>query len=308
MPRRVPVRHPAAAPAERVEAAALEFARTKPQYGQFRAAEELRRRGFVVSPSGVRAIWKRHGLATALDRLSARERAGGIQTSEGELSEAQRIRLRRARVTRRLLSGDGDADMSAEVRRQHVLAAAAREFSAKGYEASSLRDIAAAAGVLAGSLYYHFRSKDELFATVHAEGFRQLHAALDRALQGVDDPWARLEAACAAHLNQLVNGNDIAVVTATSLFGSMRPALQRRLNRERDAYEQRFRALIAALKFSRPVDRSLLRLLLLGAMNWTRLWYRPGKLAPEAIARLWIRQLRGAGSTKLRGSTKSPSS
>lgn len=279
------------------EAAVLDFARTHPQLGQFRAAAALRRGGVAVSASGVRAIWKRHGLATALERLSARERtAAGARWPGSELSEAQQARLRRARVRRRLLVRGGVAEVGAEARRQHVLAAAARKFSASGYEASSMRDIAAAAGMLAGSLYYHFRSKDELFATVHAEGFRQLHAALDRALQGVADPWRRLEAACAAHLEQLVNGNDIAVVTATSLFRSVSPALQRRLNRQRDAYELRFRRLIADLDFARSTDRSLLRLMLLGAMNWTRWWYRRGKLTPGAIAQQWVRQVRGEGA------------
>jgi AcrR family transcriptional regulator len=257
--------------------------------GQFRAAVALRARGFVVSPSGVRAIWKRHGLATALERLSARA-DGGARAAQ--LSDAQRARLQRARISRRMLgAGERDGESAGALRREQVLAAAARAFGTAGYEAASLRDIASAAGVLAGSLYYHFRSKDELFATVHTEGFRQLHAAVDRALDGVSDPWLRLEAACAAHLEQLVNGNDIAVVTSTSLFRRMRPALQRRLNRDRAAYEDRFRRLIAPLDLPPAVDRSLLRLMVLGAMNWTRVWYRRGGLSPADIARQWVRSV-----------------
>jgi len=110
-------------------------------------------------------------------------------------------------------------------------------------------------------------------------------------LAGVSDRWERLEAACAAHLEQLVNGNDIAVVTAASLFRTMPPSLQRRLNRQRNDYERRFRELIAALRVRRGIDRSPLRWLLLGALNWTRLWYRPGKLQPAEISRQWVRQV-----------------
>jgi TetR/AcrR family transcriptional regulator, cholesterol catabolism regulator len=270
------------------EAAAVAIAHRQPEIGQFRAAAELQARGIAISPSGVRAIWKRHGLTTALQRLSLHGKANNKGV---DLSATQRARLQRARVTKQLLGRERNGAANGAGRRAQLLAAAAREFSAKGYEASSLRDIAAAAGVLAGSLYYHFRSKDDLFATVHAEGFRQLHDALDRSLATVTDPWERLEAACTAHLEQLVNGNDIAVVTATSLFRTMRPALQRRLNRERDKYERRFHDLIAALKLRRSVDRSLLRLLLLGALNWTRVWYRPDKRTPAAIAQQWVRQV-----------------
>jgi len=279
-----PRRRPAPGSAE---AAVLALARTRPEIGQFRAAAALREHGVAISPSGVRAIWKRHGLSTTLERLSAR----GAPGRAAALSDAQRRRLDRARVSRRLRATLQGAEDRGAWRREQVLAAAAREFSAKGYEASSLRDIAAAAGVLAGSLYYHFKSKDDLFATVHEEGFTQLHAALDASLTGATDPWAKLEAACAAHLDQVVNGNDIAVVTAGSLFRTMRPALQRRLNRQRDAYEQRFRDLIDALPLPRKVDRTMLRLLLLGGLNWARLWYRPGKSPPPVIARRWVRDI-----------------
>jgi TetR/AcrR family transcriptional regulator, cholesterol catabolism regulator len=275
-------------PAGSAEAAVLALARARPEIGQFRAAAALRETGVAISPSGVRAIWKRHGLTTALQRLSARRGSG---QAKGALSDAQRQRLDRARTNHRLLADCESAADKGAWRREQVLAAAAREFSAKGYGASSLRDIAAAAGVLAGSLYYHFRSKDDLFATVHAEGFRQLHAALDAALAGVTDPWARLEGACTAHLDQLVNGNDMAVVTAGSLFRTMRPALQRRLNRQRDDYEERFRDLIGELDLPPRVDRSMLRLLLMGALNWARVWYRPGKSSPAVIAQRWVREI-----------------
>jgi TetR/AcrR family transcriptional regulator, cholesterol catabolism regulator len=140
-------------------------------------------------------------------------------------------------------------------------------------------------------MYHHFRSKEDLFATVHAEGFRQLNDAIDRSLEGASDPWKRLEAAIAAHLNELVKHTDVPGVTGASLFHSAPPGLQRRLNRERNAYEGRFRQLIAALPLPPEVDRSLLRLTLLGAMNWTRIWYRPGKKTPEQIAQHLVRKI-----------------
>ena len=70
-----------------------------------------------------------------------------------------------------------------------------------------------------------------------------------------------------------------------------RPALQRRLAADRDAYEERYRRMIDALSLSKDVDRTLLRLTLLGALNWTRVWYRPGKKTPPQIARHLIRTL-----------------
>ena len=258
--------------------AALALARERPEMGKVRAARELRGRGIQLSASAVHSIWKQHGLATSYDRLK-RGRA---------LSETQRARLRRATISRRLIDRAGaraGANGSAHhPRREELLATAAKIFSARGYEGASLREICAAAGILPGSMYHHFRSKEDLFVSVHGEGFRHLNEVVDRALEGATEPWARLEAAIGAHLTELVERSDVVAVTSASLFHMESARLQRRLNRERAAYEDRFRRLVQALPLPADVDRSLLRLTLLGAVNWTRVWYRSGKRTPAQIA------------------------
>ncbi len=250
--------------------------------GKVRAARELRSRGIQLSPSRVHAIWKQNGLASSYQRLMSRRREG--RSEKSSLSDSQRALLQRARVSRRLI-GSAAAGSSSHPRREQLIFAAARVIGAKGYERASLQEICAAAGILPGSLYYHFKSKEDLFIKVHAEGFRQLNEAVDRALAAESDPWRRLEAACAAHLELLVASDDVSLVAGTSLFHPAEPALQRRLNRDRIAYEERFRAMIAALPLPREVDQTLLRLTLFGALNWTRVWYQPGRKTPAEIAR-----------------------
>jgi AcrR family transcriptional regulator len=269
--------------------AALALAKERPEIGKLRAARELRSRGIHVSPSAVHAIWKRHGLATSYERLLSRK---------ASLSDSQRALLQRRRVSRQLA---GKGDSASRVRRERLIAAAAAVLERKGYEGASLREICALAGILPGSLYYHFRSKEDLFITLHAEGFRQLNEAVDTALARHAEPWARLEAACAAHLSLLVAGEDASLVTGTSLFQTAPPALQRRLNRDRDAYEARFRELIGALGLPAGVDATLLRLNLLGALNWTRIWYRPGRKTPQQLAHELVQKiLRGSLDTRSR--------
>ena len=266
--------------------AVLALAKERPELGVVRAARELRRRGVRLSPSGVRAIWQRHGLATSYERLMSRKREAGETAA---LSETQRALLQRMKVSRRFVS-QANADPG-QGRREHLIAAAARVLGEKGYERASLQEICAAAGILPGSLYYYFKSKEDLFITVHAEGFRQLNEAVDKALAAESDPWRRLEAACAAHLELLVDSEDVSLVAGTSLFHPARPALQRRLNRDRRAYEERFREMIAALPLPADVDQTLLRLTLLGALNWSRIWYRPGRKGPAEIARHLVQKI-----------------
>ena len=84
--------------------------------------------------------------------------------------------------------------------RAKLLSVSARLFAKGGFEATSMRDIAARAGMLAGSMYYHFPSKNDLIAAVYEAGVAEIGAAVDEALDEARGPWPRLEAACVAHL------------------------------------------------------------------------------------------------------------
>ncbi|MGB0129375.1 MAG: TetR/AcrR family transcriptional regulator, partial [Rhodocyclaceae bacterium] len=85
-------------PVTGLDEAAVALALACPQMGQAKAAAALQARGYRVSPSGVRYIWRKHGLETAYKRLKAVE-----QSSAGPpLTERQREMLRRGDTSRRL--------------------------------------------------------------------------------------------------------------------------------------------------------------------------------------------------------------
>lgn len=172
-----------------------------------------------------------------------------------------------------------------------VLDAAARLFAGKGYGATSMRDIAGAAGMLPGSLYYHFASKEELLVAVYEEGVRRIKAALAPALAQPGDPWQRLENACAAHLAGLLEGSDYGQVVIR-VRPDDAPDVAPRLVALRDEYEHAFSQAIQDLPLPPRTDRRALRLMLLGALNWSQTWYRPGKDSPQALARRFVRLLR----------------
>jgi AcrR family transcriptional regulator len=172
-----------------------------------------------------------------------------------------------------------------------VLDAAARLFAGKGYGATSMRDIAGAVGMLPGSLYYHFASKEELLVAVYEEGVRRIKAALAPALARPGDPWQRLENACAAHLAGLLEGSDYGQVVIR-VRPDDAPDVASRLVALRDEYEHAFSQAIQDLPLPPRTDRRALRLMLLGALNWSQTWYRPGKDSPQALARRFVRLLR----------------
>ncbi|NIM27656.1 MAG: TetR family transcriptional regulator [Gammaproteobacteria bacterium] len=168
-------------------------------------------------------------------------------------------------------------------RRRDVLDAAAGLISRHGYHATSMRDIARATGMLPGSIYYHFASKDALLVAVYAEGVQRIAGRVDRVVAAQTTPLKRLEAACVAHLEMLLADSDYAQVVVRVLPQDV-PAASARLTALRDDYEARFRRLIAALGLPRA-RRRYARLTLLGALNAAQSWYRPGGDAPARIAR-----------------------
>jgi AcrR family transcriptional regulator len=173
-----------------------------------------------------------------------------------------------------------------------VLDQAAKLFRTQGFEGTSVRDIARAVGMLPGSLYCHFATKEELLAAVYLKGVEQISAAVQTAVQTHTDPWERLQAACVAHLESILQDDDYAQVVIR-----VRPADVALVNQNlidlRNRYEQLFIDLIKALPLRKGTDRRAFRLLLIGALNSSQTWYRPsGKYKPRAIAHQFIALLR----------------
>jgi AcrR family transcriptional regulator len=280
---RMPKPTPSAVRRQQVERAVLRHAREHPEWGQARVAEALQRRGVKVSAAGVRWIWQRHHLETAAKRAAALRKLGDGRLGAGQRAALARIEARRA----------GSLDEAARGgAREHLLAVAVREFSRKGFARTSIRDIARAAGIRPGSVYHHFASKDDLFVAAHSAGMREVSHLMEAAPARSRDPWERLEIAFSVHIRHLISGNDLTAWTGASLFLFESPEMQKQLRAERDRFEAVYRRLIAALPLPPGIDRSLLRLQLLGALNWTRTWYRPGKRSAAEIAAHLVKVLR----------------
>jgi AcrR family transcriptional regulator len=167
-------------------------------------------------------------------------------------------------------------------RRQQLLHAAARLFRERGFAATTTRDIAAAAGMRSGSPFYHFENKAALLFAVMEQGMR---AALQRqaaALQAVPPgatPEALLRTLVRAHFDVLLGeGSDfipVMLYESRSLSAAQRAGIAR-LKRD---YEGAWGDVLQALCASGAIaaDARFARLMMLGALNWSVQWYKPGQ-------------------------------
>jgi AcrR family transcriptional regulator len=69
-----------------------------------------------------------------------------------------------------------------EMRRQHIMVAAKRVFTQKGYDKSTVEDIAREAELSPGTLYLYFKSKDELYASLCLRVLRFIKVKVDHAI------------------------------------------------------------------------------------------------------------------------------
>lgn len=176
-------------------------------------------------------------------------------------------------------------------RLDQLLDAAAGLFAAKGYRETTIREISNAIGMLPGSVYYHFPSKHELLLAVYEEGVRRMLEQLEEAHDANEDPWRQVERTLVAHLEAILDQSDYARVLI-SVRPEHVPEVSAALRKLRDRYERHFRDLVDALPLPPSTDRGLLRLMLIGAANWSQIWYRPGGRSPAEIGAAFVGFLR----------------
>ena len=166
-----------------------------------------------------------------------------------------------------------------------VLNAAVRLFNERGYDFTSMFDIAEALGITKSSVYHHISGKEQL-----------LQIAMDRALDGLfeaADEVKSLEAPAIVRLEQLIR-RSVLVLTDRLEFVTLLLRVrgntaveQRALLRRRD-FDARVTELVLLAQAEgdvrADVDPATAARLLFGMVNSLTEWYRPGRGAAERLA------------------------
>lgn len=185
--------------------------------------------------------------------------------------------------------------MSVSVRRSNnrnrsILDAAAKLIASTGFHGTTIRDIAKASGMLPGSIYYHYPSKDALLLTIYEMGVSSFCERFDEAISIDGTPWQKLERAIESHIKAITDENDYSRIINRVMPTDI-PQHEEKLRTLRDEYDHRFKRLIGELNLAANIDREFLRFMILGASNWTQFWFKPGGATPEAIANQFTRIL-----------------
>src|SRR5215475_2831877 len=155
-----------------------------------------------------------------------------------------------------------------------------------GYEAMSLRQLAAEVGIQAGSLYNHISTKQELLFDLVQDHINELLRQLELALEGKDGPIEKLRAFIAFHvLYHMTKKREVFI--ANSELRSLDPKNYAAIVTLRGAYEQRLAGILAdgaAEGAFEVADIQVATFAILALLTGVCSWYRPGgRLTREAI-------------------------
>jgi AcrR family transcriptional regulator len=165
-----------------------------------------------------------------------------------------------------------------------IMDAAARLFVARGYESTTLAEVAEASGVSKPTLYHYVASKDRLLFDLVRDRQERASAVLG-GLEALDaDPRAKLIAAIRFHVRAIIATpleTQLVLEQSRSLVVEHRAEMRRLQARYFDA----FAAIVAATRPAPEATRDdLATLVALGACNWVYRWYRPGRWSADEIA------------------------
>lgn len=181
------------------------------------------------------------------------------------------------------------------VGRQRIMDEAATLFVRQGFSATSLRHIADAVGMKAGSLYYHFASKNELLEAILKQGIEVMVQAFEGAAEATADAdgRARIEAHVRAHLAALYENGPYTAAHVTT-FRTAPPEVRAATVPQRDGYEAMWTGLMSDLvqrgEMAEDTAIGLARLILFGAMNTSIEWFDPDRGSLDQLTSVIARQ------------------
>jgi len=179
----------------------------------------------------------------------------------------------------------------AEVTRQRILQAAAKIFARNGYHLSLLGDIAREAGIHVTALYYYFDTKEHLVEEMLNRFAIAINTKVLDAVQSLPPDITYREKITAAAVTQLecmVSEADFMAAHSRVLYQVPQELRDRHFVYLRTGFYF-WRALMKGAwdsgEIRRDLDPTIATQLLMGSLNWTPEWYRPGTKTPAEIAR-----------------------
>ena len=169
---------------------------------------------------------------------------------------------------------------------------AAQIICEKGFDATSMNDIAEAVGITKAGVYHHIPAKKDLLFRIMNFGLDELDAAVIMPARAVADAESRLRSIIHNHV-RLITSHSTAqgynpVTIVVDEVAGLTPAHRRKIDERKRVYVDLIRETLKQLKDEgrlRDLEVTAAAFSLLGMILWLSRWYHPdGRLTPEQVA------------------------
>lgn len=173
--------------------------------------------------------------------------------------------------------------------RGRVLLGAAYLFHKQGYAKTTVRELAQFIGIQSGSLFHHFKTKDDILAHVMEQTIIYNHACLENAIQCSHDSEQQLKELIRAELQAISGDTGSAMAVLVYEWFALSPENQQKLLKLRNDYEGIWLNVIQTLHDQGKIkhDPFIWRRLIGGSIAWTVTWYNvDGKLSLNQLTNI----------------------
>jgi AcrR family transcriptional regulator len=173
-------------------------------------------------------------------------------------------------------------------RRAAILETAARLICEKGYEGTSIQDIADASGLTKAGLYHHIRSKEHLLLEIQTYGMDVFEERVLHAVMPIEDPLLRLKTCMAKNIQLVTSGWSKEVTIILHEHATLTGEARAQINARKKRYVLFLEASFAeALRNgqTRAINPKVAAFAFLGQVLWIYKWFRPdGRVPADALA------------------------
>lgn len=162
-------------------------------------------------------------------------------------------------------------------RRKEIVTIAARLFKENSFDRTTVRMLAAATGLKSGSLFHHFKDKEEILVAVIESGLKKSIETIEKTTLDIVDADQQLFAAIYGHLTTLHNQQRDAHIVSIIDWKSLSDESKAHLISLRDQYEKYWQHIVTKAVEQKVLtgDPNLVRLFILGSLNWSIQWFNP---------------------------------
>lgn len=174
-------------------------------------------------------------------------------------------------------------------KRALILKVATHLFATKGFEATSVRKIAADSGLSVPGMFHYFSTKEEILYEIVINFIGDVYNNISEIINSNNDSVKKLELLCTHYVQEYTKHQEKLTIL-NSEGKSLTPKHRKSFIKKQRGYVEALKEIINELtekNIAKPINHSVIAFLFYGMVHWTSTWYdNSGDVSPEKLGEI----------------------